>query len=480
MSYNRNRKKNKQKGLIIFLLVLGVVLAVGLSGIYIMLKQTENVSAGSEAENTKQNVGNTPDSDNGEERTEDHIAEINESNIIYDSNGNVLGERISDDERAQHAKEKAEKEAQEKEQADQLAEYQAKIEELEAWQDDTHIVLRMPKEGTETSGNESSDGDEAKEDNEATLTFAGDMLFDSYYAVMGGIRRAGGITGAISGSLVNEMQNADFTMINNEFPYTTTGTPTEGKTYTFHADPSTVSYLNDLGVDAVSLANNHCYDYGEVGLLNTLDTLDGAGIQRIGAGHNLAEASAPYYYVAGNVKFAIIAASEIEQTANPDTKGATETSAGVFRCLDTKLLQQRIKEAKEQGAIVIVFIHWGHENTTELDYLQTTHVQEITQAGPDLIVGSHSHCLQKVDYVNGVPVFYSMGNFLFSSKTIDTGLLKVTLDTEGVKSLQFLPATQQNCNTIASEGTEKSRVLGYLQSLSGGVSIDENGFVTKR
>jgi poly-gamma-glutamate synthesis protein (capsule biosynthesis protein) len=318
------------------------------------------------------------------------------------------------------------------------------------------------------------------ENGQVTCVFAGDILFDSGYSVMTRISQNGGIQGVISADLLTEMQSADITMVNNEFPYTNDGTPTAGKKYTFHANPTSVSLLRDMGVDAVSVANNHSYDYGETGLLNTLTTLESVGIAHVGAGRNIDEASRIIYYHVGDMKIALIAATDIEQMDNPDTKGATETSPGVFRSVDDTLLLQRIGEARAAGAFVIVFIHWGKESVTEPTWLQLQQAPEIAAAGADLIVGDHSHCLQKFDYVNGVPVIYSLGNFLFNSKAVDTGLLKATFDTKGLKTLQFIPALQQGCTVSSAQDTEKTRILNEMASMSPNVSIDADGVVTAK
>lgn len=96
---------------------------------------------------------------------------------------------------------------------------------------------------------------DASKPGQVTVTFAGDILFDENYAIMGKVAGNGNIANGIMPDLINEMKSADIMMLNNEFPYSDRGTPTEGKQFTFRAKPSTVSYLNDLGVDLVSLAN---------------------------------------------------------------------------------------------------------------------------------------------------------------------------------------------------------------------------------
>lgn len=320
---------------------------------------------------------------------------------------------------------------------------------------------------------------ETARENEVTIAFAGDILFDPSYSVMASLRqRANGIYDCISSDLMEEMRNADIMMLNNEFPYSSRGVPTEDKQFTFRAKPESASILGEMGVDIVSLANNHAYDYGEEAFLDTLDTLAEIGMPYVGAGRNLAEASKPVYFIAGDVKIAIVSATQIERLDNPDTKGATETGAGVFRCLNPGKLLEVVKEAEENSDFVIVYIHWGTENTAELDWVQLDQAPRIVDAGADLIIGDHPHCLQPIQYVHGVPVVYSLGNFWFNSKELDTCLVKAVVDENGLKSLQFIPALQKGCATSMLYGEEKARVIDYMRSISPGVSVDEEGVVS--
>ena len=320
---------------------------------------------------------------------------------------------------------------------------------------------------------------DAKNPDQITIAFAGDILFDAQYAVMSAMLQNGGdISAAIAPGLIEEMQNADIMMLNNEFPYSDRGTPTEGKQFTFRAKPSYVSYLNDLGVDLVSLANNHAYDYGEAAFLDTLTTLEEAGITYVGAGRNLEEARRPVYYIIDNMKIAFVSATQIERLDNPDTKGATDSSAGVFRCWNGDNLIETVKEAKENSDFVIVYLHWGTENEVNIDWAQEKQAPEVASAGADLIIGDHPHCLQQISVVQGVPVIYSLGNFWFNSKTVDTGMVKVTLSRDGLQEFQFIPCLQSGSRTTLLQGEEKTRVLDYMRSISGGVLIDDDGYVT--
>ena len=313
-----------------------------------------------------------------------------------------------------------------------------------------------------------------------TLGFAGDILMDDEYAIMANLLNRGvTIENGISEALLLQMQGVDIMMLNNEFPYTERGTALEDKTYTFRADRDTVSYLTDMGVDIVSLANNHLYDFGEIGLLDTLDTLKEAGIPYVGAGRNLAEAAAPVYFIAGDIKIAIVSATQIERLDNPDTKGATENSPGVFRCLNPGKLCEVVAQAKENSDFVIVYIHGGTENVVEPDWAQLDQAPKIAEAGADLIIGDHPHCLQGFQYFGDVPVIYSMGNFWFNSKTMDTCMLQVDISSEGIEELRFVPAIQQDSRTDLAYGAEKERIISYMQEISFNVSIDNEGRVSK-
>ena len=228
----------------------------------------------------------------------------------------------------------------------------------------------------------------------------------------------------------------------------------------------------------VSLANNHAYDYGNEALLDTFDTLEAAEVPYVGAGRNLEEALKPVYLIANGMKIAVVSATQIERNANPDTKEATASSAGVLRCLDPSALLRVIAEAKENSDFVILYIHWGTESQEEIDWLQQEQSATYARAGVDLIIGDHPHCLQKIDVVEGVPVVYSLGNFWFNSKTQDTCLVEVTLDGDGIQNMRFVPCKSEECRTRLLTGTEADGVLNYMRGISPNVYIDRDGFVT--
>ena len=319
---------------------------------------------------------------------------------------------------------------------------------------------------------------EPAEPGRVTMTLAGVMLFDTNYDIMGTVRGSGDISQGIMPEVIDRMQAADIMALNNEFAYSNRGTPTADKQFTFRARPETAAYLTDLGVDIVSLANNHAYDYGPTALEDTLDTLRETGIPYVGAGRNIDEARKPVYYIVGDLKIAFVSATQIERLDTPDTKEATETSPGVFRCWNGARLMETIREAAQNSDFVVAYIHWGTENQAELDWAQLKQAPELIAAGANLVIGDHPHCLQPIGVIQGVPVIYSLGNFWFNSKTLDTGMVEVTIDETGIVSYQFIPCLQSGCKTTLLQGAEKERVLAYMRSISEGVRIDEDGFVS--
>jgi poly-gamma-glutamate synthesis protein (capsule biosynthesis protein) len=312
-----------------------------------------------------------------------------------------------------------------------------------------------------------------------TFAFAGDVLLDDEYAIMYRYKlRGSDITDTFSADLLEKMRGADVFMLNNEFPFSTGGEPTEDKQFTFRANPSNVDVYGLLGVDVVSLANNHAYDYGEEALLDTFETLENADISYVGAGRNIDEAKKPVYIIANGMKIAVVSATQIERNSSPDTKEATATNAGVLRCMDETKLLEVIDEAKSNSDFVILYIHWGTESEEETDWLQEKQAHVYAEAGVDLIIGDHPHCLQKLDVVSGVPVAYSLGNYWFNSKTQDTCLVEVGIGKEGLDYFKFVPCRQEDCRTRELSGIEKAQLFNYMRELSPNVQIDDEGYVT--
>lgn len=315
-----------------------------------------------------------------------------------------------------------------------------------------------------------------------TLCFAGDISLDESAVTTRQLNAsANGIYGCISPELIEIMQQAELMCLNNEFTYSTNGSPMSGKAYTFRAHPDLVSVLQEMGVDIVTLANNHVYDYGKQAFLDTLTTLENADIDYFGAGKNLEEAMAPVYYEVDGKTIAFVAASRAEK--NIMTPQATEDSPGILRCYDTALFLETIQEADANADFVIAVVHWGTEYSTKLEEAQLTTGKAYLDAGADAIIGGHSHCLQGMEFYNGKPIIYSLGNYWFNSRTLDSMLINLRFygdDTASYVGVEVVPAIQKGAKThIVTEESEKERIFSHLEDISINVEIDENGMVTQ-
>lgn len=316
-------------------------------------------------------------------------------------------------------------------------------------------------------------------EDEIVLDFTGDINFAEGWGTtehMDG--QPNGINDCFSKDLLQEMNDADIMMINNEFTYSTRGEPLAGKDYTFRADPKRVALLETFGTDIVSLANNHVYDYGEDALIDTIDTLEEAGIPYVGAGKDLKDAMRPVYFVANGKKIAIVSATQIERSLNY-TKEATETTPGVLKTLNPDKFLKVIEEARDNSDYVIAFVHWGTEGNNYFGSDQVALAKQFVEAGVDVIIGGHTHCLQGMEYMDGVPIIYSLGNFWFSASTLDTGLSQVIIRDDGTIDFRFLPCIQKNYKTsLVTDESEKRRIFDFMESLSVGITIDDDGYVT--
>ena len=288
------------------------------------------------------------------------------------------------------------------------------------------------------------------------------------------------ITRCITPEVIARMDAADIMMVNNEFTYSNRGKPLSGKTFTFRAKPETAGNLSVLSADIVSLANNHVYDYGDRALLDTLDTLKQYGVPYVGAGRNLEEAKEIVYFRVGDMKIAYVSATQVERSY-VYTKEATETAAGVLRTYDPARFLEVIKKAEETSDFVVVYVHWGTEGVNQFEADQQSLGHQYIDAGADLVIGDHPHCLQGVEYYKGVPIFYSLGNFWFNSKTRDTGLVEADISTEGVVELRFVPCLQKGCRTtLITDQRERQRVFNFLQGISANAVIDSDGVIREK
>lgn len=310
-----------------------------------------------------------------------------------------------------------------------------------------------------------------------TITFAGDILMDPGYSAGDALTKRGA-EGSFDEEALSIMRNADLFVVNNEFAFTSRGTAVS-KQYNFRADPKNAQILKDMGAGLVTLGNNHTYDYGEEGLLDTLDTLKAAGVPYIGAGKDLEEASAPAVYTIGGFRISLVNAESILFNSNPPAQCALEGKPGTFDCYRPEMLFEAVRKAKAESDYCIAVLHWGSEGKSTPNEKQLTLSRGAAEAGADLIIGGHPHVLQTIGRVGAVPVVYSLGNYLFHSGTYDTGVIQAVFrpSEKRLESLRFVPMQCRNMKVFTLSGSEKERLLKYMRSLSSEVQIDEDGII---
>lgn len=308
---------------------------------------------------------------------------------------------------------------------------------------------------------------------DTVINFVGDIsLADNFDIMPYYDSRNNGIYGILDEDVVNIMKSSDIMVANNEFTVSNRGSKLN-KLYTFRAKPERLSIYDEMGVDIVSIANNHAYDYGEDAFLDTMKYLDEYGISYVGGGKNIDEASSAFYYIANGYKISFLSSSRAEK--NIITPGATENSSGIFRCYDNSLLLERIKEEKEKSDYVILLIHWGREDSHNLEDVQITTGKEYIDAGADLVIGSHAHVLQGMEIYNDKLIAYNLGDFIFNRETKDTGILSVTINNDGNMEYSFIPCEQDNYKTFLLEGDDKKRVINDIRNYSINTLIDDEG-----
>ena len=80
---------------------------------------------------------------------------------------------------------------------------------------------------------------------------------------------------------------------------------------------------------------------------------------------------------------------------------------------DPKILVDEIKKLREQCDYLVVYVHWGIERSERPEDYQRSLGKQYIDAGADVVIGSHPHVLQGVEYYKGKPIVYSLGNFIF-------------------------------------------------------------------
>ena len=238
-----------------------------------------------------------------------------------------------------------------------------------------------------------------------TLVFTGDVLLDR--GVRPHAEREGVV--ALFAGVDSVFRQADAVVINMECPLTDTISPVN-KHYIFRADTRWAKDLRKAGVTHAALANNHTNDQGRQGLRSTYHHLKQADIEPLGYGFSREERMKPIIIRKGGIEIALFNSVTVplENWYDLDERpGICQASASV--------LANAIRDyhAVHPSTKIIVVLHWGIEFQTIPSIQQRKDAQILISAGADAIVGHHPHVVQPLRYINGKPVFYSLGNFVF-------------------------------------------------------------------
>jgi poly-gamma-glutamate capsule biosynthesis protein CapA/YwtB (metallophosphatase superfamily) len=277
---------------------------------------------------------------------------------------------------------------------------------------------------------------------------------------------ATGPYGLFSAEVREIFNEADLSLLNLECCVSSRGRPWEapGKPFHFRAPPEAVGVLTELGVDCVTLANNHALDFGYEALGDTLRHLTEAGIKAVGAGRNRKEARAPAVFDANGTTIAVIGVTD-----HPEDFAATEDHPGVaYARLSEGVpdwLTTMIRELAKTYDVVLVTPHWGPNMTTEpLPYVRRA-AESLVAAGATLVAGHSAHVFHGVEG----PILYDLGDLLDDyardpNLRNDLGLAAVAKIDNRTVTVSAHPIHLGHCHTTTAEAGDRTWIKTRLET----------------
>lgn len=309
--------------------------------------------------------------------------------------------------------------------------------------------------------------------NDFSIAFVGDILFGG--AVDNVIKEKG--ADYLFQDTSKILQSADLAVGNLENPISLSGIPEKDKQFVFRAVPQSVTSLAWAGIDIVSIANNHILDYGKEALEDTFESLELCGIKYAGAGRDVNSASRPVHVEIDGVKVAFVASSHVIPFVSW-TAGVNKP--GVASAYNPERICSEISKARGAADIVVAYLHWGKERARQPEQYQRNLAKMFINCGADVVVGTHPHVLQGIEFYRGRVIAYSLGNFVFTDSFKNTMILKVTFDKDRkVKSVKVIPCVIRNFKPEPVIDRQKAAaIIDEIRELSYDVDIDEEGIVT--
>ena len=261
----------------------------------------------------------------------------------------------------------------------------------------------------------------------------------------------------------------DFTLINLETTLTRSKKKVP-KVFNFKADPLVVQSLVEANIQAVTLANNHCLDFSENGLQETLSVLDAAKIAHIGAGLNLAEAKKPLIVSIKDIQLGILA-----YTDNESGWLATEDKPGTnYISIDEKNLKsisEDLQNLRKKVDILIVTLHWG-PNNREVPSLQFQNfARGLIDLGVDIVHGHSAHVTQGIERYKNKLILYDTGDFVDDYQVGPlrndySFLFQLEISKQGIKSLRLIPVIIEYCQVNLARGEDFEMMTSRIKKLS--------------
>jgi len=232
---------------------------------------------------------------------------------------------------------------------------------------------------------------------------------------------------------------ADVVFANYEMPLSTRGRPIE-KLANIRADPAIAADIGRLGLDVVSIANNHMMDYGPEAMADTIACLDEQGIAHVGAGPTMTKAVEPFVVDVGGRKIGFLAFTCLVAPG----AGATEAGPGVAPIhvhsayeinpywqaeepgepgmvtirtfadtAEQRFAEERVRALRNEVDVLCLSLHWGYGGLSSriADY-QRPLGHAMIDAGADIVMGNHVHAVQGVEWYRGKAIVYSPGTFV--------------------------------------------------------------------
>ena len=209
------------------------------------------------------------------------------------------------------------------------------------------------------------------------------------------------------GDILPLISNADLRVVNLESPLTTWRKPISKTGPNLRAHPDTIKILSAGGIDLVTLANNHIFDYGQKGLEDTLNICHKNGIATVGAGLNASESQRTWFCNIKGRTIAIVNFAENEWSCFTDQHGG----ANGYDLIENS---RQIRNAREQADIVLVIIHGGHEYYPFPSPRMIKEYRYFAEQGASAVIGHHTHCVSGFEVYSEVPIFYGLGNLMFN------------------------------------------------------------------